>query len=193
MSEKMKVEDKKCMTPKFRAAFANVFEPKAFEQQEPKFSIVMLFPKNQDLTSLKKAAFNAAVEKFGPKEKWPKNMRLPFRDGNEKTDLDGYADHIFVSASTKQRPGVVDQKLAPITKEDQTFYSGCFARATLIAFAYDKVGNKGVSFSLQNVQKLEDGEPFSGRRKAEDEFDAVADGSDDAGSYPVSSTSDLGF
>jgi hypothetical protein len=85
---------------------------------------------------------------------------------------------------------VVDQRRNAISKEDNTFFSGCYARASLVAFAYDKMGNKGVSFALQNIQKTRDGEPFSGRKKAEDEFDAIEDGSDDAANY---SNSDVGF
>lgn len=182
--QKMDIEKKKCMTPEFQASFPHVFKAHAFnEKQEAKFQLTMLFDKKTDLKVMKEAVYNAAVEKWGKKESWPKGLRMPFRDGNEKQDLQGYAGKIFVAATSKQRPGVVDGKRVPITEEDQQFYAGCYARATLIAFAYDKMGNKGVSFSLQNVQKLRDGEQFSGRRKAEDEFDDVEDGSDDATNY----------
>lgn len=198
MAEKMDIEKKKCLTPEFRVSFPHVFEKHSgFKEQEPKYSIVMLFPKNYDLKELKRAAFNAAIEKWGPKEKWPKNLRMPFRDGDEKQDLQGYEGCYFISASSKQKPQVVgnkkiDGQFPHITKEDDTFYAGCYARATLIAFAYDKLGNKGVSFSLQNVQKLKDGEPFSGRKNADDEFDEVedAEGSDSAENYEDST---MGF
>lgn len=160
----------------------------------------MLFSKSTDLKSLKNAAHNAATEKWGPKEKWPKNMRMPFRDGNEKGDLQGYEDMIFVSASSKLAPQVVSSKKVDgqfprLTKDDEQFYAGCYARATLIAFAYDTMGNKGVSFSLQNVQKLRDGEAFSGRKNADDEFESVEDGSDNESSYGQAEehTDGLGF
>lgn len=196
MAQKASLETKKCITPEFRVSFPHVFEAHSgFEGQEPKYSIVMLFPKTTDLKELKRAALNAAVEKFGPKEKWPKNLRLPFRDGDEKTDLQGYEGHTFVTASSKQRPGIINGQKVPIAKEDETFYAGCYARASLIAHGYDKAGNKGVAFTLQNIQKLRDGEPFSGRKKAEDEFDSVEDGSENPESYETDSESDeaLGF
>lgn len=188
------IEDKKCMTPEFRTSYPNVFKAKSFEGQEPKYGLTMLFSKKADISKLKKAAFNAAVEKWGEdKAKWPKKLRLPFRDGDaEKADMKGYPGHIFVSASSKQKPGVVDQRREAILDE-QAFYAGCYARATLIAFAYDRAGNVGVSFSLQNVQKLRDGERFSGRKAAEDEFDAVEDASDDASAYGKEAEADLGF
>lgn len=200
--EKMDIEKKKCMTPEFRVSFPHVFEPHAFEDQDPKFSCVMLFPKNVDLKELKRAVFNAATEKWGPKDKWPKKMRMPFRDGDEKADLMGYPGTIFVSASSKEsnQPQVIGNKKIdgqfPVLTSEAEFYAGCYARATLIAFAYDKMGNQGVSFSLQNLQKLRDGEAFSGRKKAEDEFDEVDDGSDDAANYGgegEAAATDMGF
>jgi hypothetical protein len=42
------------------------------------------------------------------------------------------------------------------------------------AYAYDKAGNRGVAFGLQNIQKLKDGEAFDGRSKPEDDFQPVA-------------------
>lgn len=196
MAEKMDIEKKKVagkVCPEFRVSFPHVFEPHAFENQTPKYSIVMLFNKKTDLKELKRAAHNAAIEKWGPKEKWPKNLRMPFRDGDEKADLAGYENTIFVSASSKKKVQVVGNRkdesgrFPTLTNEDE-FYAGCFGRATLIAFAYDQMGNRGVSFSLQSVQKTKDGEQFSGRRQAEDEFDETEDSSDDESSY-----SDSGF
>lgn len=185
MTEKMPIEKKKCMTPEFRVSFPQVFNPKAMNaKSEPKFSITMLFNKNTDLANLKRAVFNAANEKYGSKEKWPKNLKLPFRDGdNERGDKPGYENTIFVSASSKQRPGVIDREKNEIMEQDGTFYAGCYARATLIAFAYEQMGNIGVSFALQNIQKLRDGEQFSGKRKAQDEFDTVEDDSSNSDNY----------
>lgn len=191
----MEKEKKYCVTPRFRVSFPHVFEPHSgFENQEPKYSITMLFDSKADLKDLKRAVKNATIEKWGIDEKkWPKNLRSPFRDGDEKSDLQGYEGMIFVSASSKQRPSVVDQKKEKINKEDETFYAGCYARASLIAFAYDAMGNKGISFGLQNVQKLADGEQFSGRKKAEDEFEEVEDESDSKENYSDDEDSDLGL
>jgi len=179
--QKMDIEKKKVFTHKFRVSFPSVFEPKSFQNQPAKYSLVMLFPKKTDLgkrpenaksgVSMKEAVFNCLTEQFGDKSKWPKDLRLPFRDGDQK-DTEGYKGHIFVTASSKKKPGVINQRLEHITSEEE-FYAGCYARATLLAFYYDTAGNKGVSFSLQNIQKLEDGENMSGRKRAEDEFEAT--------------------
>jgi hypothetical protein len=191
--EKMDVNLKKVTTHEFRVSFPQVFAPKSFNNGEPKYSVTMLFPKNVDLAkkpagaksgvSMKEAVFNCLKEEFGAdKAKWPKGLKLPFRDGNEKPDFEGYKDSIFVRASSKKKPGLVDQGLQSITHEE-SFYPGCYARATLIAFYYDTAGNKGVSFSLQNLQKTRDGENMSGRKRAEDEFDSIEDGSESQDNY----------
>jgi len=194
-----KIESVKCVTHEFRVSFPAIFEPKAFEGQEPKYSLVMLFDKKTDLgtpankqrNSLKQAVKNAAEEKWGPREKWPKNLRMPFRDGDEKADKQGYEGTIFVSTSSKLQPGLVGPSNQPILNP-KDFYAGCYARAEVIAFAYDKAGNKGVSFSLQNIQKTRDGEAFSGRRDAASVFDAVEDTSEDASSYDDAKDSSAG-
>jgi hypothetical protein len=181
---KVDISKKKVITPEFRVSFPAIHEPKAFNNQAPKYSLVALFPKNTDISSVKKAAEWAAVEEWGTdKKSWPKGIKFPFRDGNEKQDQSGYKDHIFVSASSKQKVGLIDKNRNPIL-EPSEFYAGCYARASMIAFAYDVNGNKGVSFSLQNVQKTHDGIPFSGRKRAEDEFEEFKsdEETDDVGS-----------
>lgn len=184
MADKGNIAARKVTTPKFRVSFPHVFKPHAFnDKQEPKFSVVMLFDKKTDISAMEKAADAAAIDKWGTdKKKWPKGLRMPFRDGNEKGDLKGYKNATVVSASSKEPPGVVDQGRQAIL-DANAFYAGCYARATLIAFAYDQMGNRGVSFSLQNLQKLGDGEKFSGRKAAEDDFDEVEDDSDSPDSY----------
>lgn len=157
----------KTMTPSFRVSFPSVFEATSgFEGQEAKFSITMLFPKETDLSGMKKLVDEAIAEKWG--NKVPKDLRSPFRDGDEK-ELDGYAGHTYVKATSKTRPGIVDKDLVPIISSSD-FYAGCYARATVTVFAYDRTGNKGVSFGLQNIQKLDDGEAFSGKKSAEEDF-----------------------
>lgn len=182
--KKVDIEKKKVMTPKFRVSFPKVFEAEAFdENQKAKFSLVMLFDKKENLKKMKNAAAAAMFEKFGKQSEWPKNYKWPFRDGDEERgDVDGYENTIFVNASSTKRPGLVNQKLEGIIDEED-FYAGCYARAELIAFAFEKKGNKGVAFSLQNVQKLGDGEAFSGKKKAEDVFDEVELDEDDESNY----------
>ena len=56
--------------------------------------------------------------------------------------------------------------------EPEEIYSGCYVRASINAYAFNIQGNSGVSFGLNNIQKVRDGEPLGGGgSKAEDDFD----------------------
>ena len=169
------------MSPKFRASYANVFVPRAInEGDDPKYSITMLIPKSDKagIASMKAAAKAAIVDKWGDKP--PKNLRTPFRDGDDEDEDRGeaYKGMIFIYASGKSKPGIVDKSKNPIESPDE-FFSGCFARATVNAFAYDTKGNKGVSFGLNNIQMLAKGEHLDGRTSAEEDFDDYSDDLDD--------------
>jgi len=177
------------ITPEARASYAFVLKQgKPMPGKEPKYSISLLFPKDADFTLAKKMASDALQEKFGarladlnstdPKKKaaaeaFKARLKSPFRDQGEK-DSAGYEPGcIFITATAKNRPGVVDASGADILEERQV-YSGCYVRASLRAFAYDVDGGVGVAFGLQNVQKLRDGEPLGGRSRPEDDFEPVA-------------------
>ena len=58
-----------------------------------------------------------------------------------------------------------------ITDPDEV-YAGAIVRASVTSFSYDVSGNKGVSFALNNVQKIRDGERLDGRARAQDDFQA---------------------
>lgn len=171
------------LTPEARFSFPAFFtatKPKgAPPEQKAKFGGTLLFKKDEDLSLLKEAVVAVLTEKFGAKDKWPKNIRLPFRDQGDK-EHEGYEKGaIFITCLSTRKPGVVNHKAEYI--DDETLvYPGCYGRCTVRAFWYEASGNKGVSFGLQNVQKTRDGESLGSRMRAEDEFDAVA-GSDPMG------------
>lgn len=179
MASNAKIEP--VITPFFRVAFPHVFKPYSFNpEQEAKFSVVMLFDPEDQMSEDDQKKFRAmkAMVKAVAKAKWPSGIpsgiRNPFRKGEEKPSLEGYAGKIFAPATTKMKPGLVDRNNQPII-DPAEFYGGCYARASVNAFAYDRMGNRGVSFGLQNIQKVRDGDPFSGRKKAEDTFSAIDD------------------
>ena len=134
--------NRRVVSPIFRVSFPAVFEAKAFDGGEPKFSLAMLWKADAKLDDLKKLVDEAAQEFF--KGKIPANMKRPLRDGMEKDGVDGYGKGIiFASASSKQAPGIINLDNTRIVSP-QEFYAGCYARATLTAYGYDQKGNKGV-------------------------------------------------
>lgn len=169
------IAKKKCITPTGIASYPHLFKAHSFQGGAPKFSLELRFSKKDDLSPLKKAAHWAAVERWGEdKANWPKRLRSPFKDGDEKADeKPEYEGLIYIRASSKTQPGIVERDgVTEIITADK-LYAGCYARAELIAFAYDTAGNVGIGFALLNVQKIKDGEALGGKRKAREVFEAV--------------------
>lgn len=156
----------KVITGKVRFSYAHVFEPTSVEEgQEKKYGVSLIIPK-KDKKTLKKIeeAVQAALEEGKAKldGKIPRNYKNPLRDGDEeRPDDDAYADAMFVNANSTRKPGLVDANLDPIMARED-FYSGCYGRASINFFAFNVRGNKGVAAGLNNIQKLEDGEPLGG-------------------------------
>lgn len=163
----------------FRMAFGNIFKPKGFDEGKPKYSLVMLFSKDQDISELENAAKKIAISYFN--NKIPPKFNSPFKDGNEPNDEgnihDGYPGNIAIKADSSSKPGIVDQNVQPILDQAE-FKSGDYARATVTAAAYDFKGKKGVKFYLNNIQKVKDGEAFGAAVDPTKEFDAVGGGED---------------
>jgi len=185
MASKIKT---RIMTPAFRVAFPSVFKTKHNDLSgADEYSLVALFPKDADLSEIKKLIVAVATEKFGPREKWPKKMNIPLRNqadrANEEGKLpDGYvAGAYYLNLKSKDKPGVVDQSVAPIIDQSE-FYGGCWAKASINCYAYSKMGNSGVAFGLGNVQKIKDDKPFGNRKRAEEEFSAVETSNEDSAS-----------
>lgn len=175
---------KKVSTPIFRVSFPSVFEASSYEGGAPKFSVCAVFTpalftaRDKELWAAMNAlADEVSMERFKKKlAQLPGNFKKPFRDGAEKEDLEGFgAGKTFCNFSSKMRPGIIGINRELITNADE-FYPGCYARATITAYAYDNVG-KGVAFGLQNLQKLKDGDRLDSRTDANDDF---ADDVDDA-------------
>ena len=169
----------KIITPQAVLSYPHLFEPNLPPgASEAVYSCALVFEKGTDLGELRKAAIAAANEKFGNKAEAlvrDGKLRLPFRtDAEDK----GYPEGaVFMNVKNKSKPGIVsiyagaDGK--PTSIEDPAqIYAGCKVRASLRAYAYDVSGNKGVAFSLGNLQKLADGDRLDGRVKASDEFEA---------------------
>lgn len=186
------------MTPEFRVSYPSVFKPKLNDLNgKQEYSLQALFPKGADLTKLK-ALCQAACEKKWGKEpaKWPANLRTPFRDQGDRAKTNdqgkrvlpaGYEEGAkYLNLKSERKPGVVDQNVQPIIDETQ-FYAGCYAQATIQAFAYDQKGNRGVSFGLQNIQKTRDGQPFGNVTKAEDDFAPVSASAEGGGDSKAAS------
>lgn len=164
----------KVVTGKVRFSYLHVWEPTSIDESaEKKYSVSLIIPKSdkKTLAAIEKAIENAVEvgkAKFGGKV--PAKLKTPLRDGDiDRPDDAAYENAMFINASSKAKPGVVDANLQAIITQDE-LYSGCYGRASINFYAYDAKGNKGVAAGLNNIQKLEDGEPLGGKASAESDF-----------------------
>lgn len=157
-----------------RFSYEHVFEPSAIDDvSEKKFSVSCIIPKTDKKTiDTVKAAIKAAYEigvtsKFGGKK--PSVWMNPLRDGDtDRADDEAYENAMFINASCKTRPGVVDKARQPITNQEE-FYSGCYGYVSINFFPFSKP-KMGIAAGLNNVMKVKDGEPLGGRVSAESDF-----------------------
>lgn len=170
------METTKVVTGKVRFSYANVFEPKALNEGDtPKYSVCLLIPKSDTKTvdKIKKAIEAAKVagkavlaDKNG---KIPSTVKNPLRDGDdERGDDPAFEGMYFINANSHRKPSIVDKDLEPIMSQEE-FYSGCYGRASLNFYAYN-VQSKGIAAGLNNLQKLEEGEPLAGGSTASEDF-----------------------
>ena len=168
----------KVITGKARFSYANVWEPKSINGGDEKYSVSLIISKDDTKTVAEiKAAIEAAKQegkaKFGGKI--PANLKLPLRDGDvDRPDDEAYKNSYFVNANSKDKPQIVDKNVKPILDQSEV-YSGCYGRASITFYAFNQNGNKGIACGLGNIQKLADGEPLSGRSRAEDDFSSADD------------------
>ncbi|ATW32046.1 DUF2815 family protein [Bacteriophage APSE-2] len=166
-----------------RLAFPELFEPTQVSGQGAfKYRANFLIPKSRtDLIEEIKAGIKHVIgEKWGNKdiEKIYNSIcnnpnRFCLRDGDSK-EYDGYAGNLYLSASNKSRPLVIDRNTSPLTAQDGRPYSGCYVNATVEFYGYDNNG-KGVSASLRGVQFFRDGDAFTGGGVASvEEFDDLS-------------------
>ena len=171
----IKNTDTKVVTGKVRFSYLHVFEPYAMEEgQEKKYSVCLLIPKSDKdtlnrINAAIKAATQAGLSLWGGKI--PPNLKLPLRDGDvDREGQDEYKNHYFINASSKTKPGIVDAAINPILDSTE-IYSGCYGRASVNFYPFNKAGSKGVACGLNNLQKLADGDYLGGRSKPEDDFE----------------------
>jgi hypothetical protein len=161
----------KVITPPAMLSYPHLDKPQAPQagsnpNAKAKYSATFVFEPGSDLRELEAAARLAAEERWPGKSAvmfQKKQLKWPFRTDAESK---GYAnDSTFINCRTEQKPGVVlatagpDGKPQVVADEDirSTVYPGCIVRGSVRAFAYDISGNRGVSFALNNIQKLADG------------------------------------
>lgn len=173
---------RKVVTGEVRLSYARLITPKKNDREQDVWSTVILIDKGDKATLARlRAAAQVALDEGIANGKLRKGTTLKngwstMKDGDDRDDLDEapeYAGHFYMNVNAYRRPGVVDRHKDPITDE-RDIYSGCYARVSLTAYAFKTDQNKGITFGLENVQKLRNGDPLGGHQSSpDDDFDEV--------------------
>jgi hypothetical protein len=145
-----------------RLSFPNLFTAKSINDSEPKFGAAFLIDKEKGKATLD--ALNTTIRAVAA-EKWPKGMpkgvKVCLHEGSEK-EYDGYDESVmFISASSKKRPVVVNRLRQPVAEGDaQCPYAGCYVNAVVNLWAQDNQFGKRINASLEAVQFVKDGSAF---------------------------------
>ena len=161
--------------------YPNVFEARSFEGAEPKFSMTYLLePDHPSVAEINKAISQVAKEKWGDKaEATLKTLRTAgktcLKDGDAK-DNEAFKGFLYVSASSKTRPTVVDRDgVTELGVADGRPYGGCYVSGYVDIWAMDNKFGKRIVASLGGVQFHSHGEPLTGSGGKPDTFQAIDD------------------
>ena len=160
------------LTPECIIVYPELFEPKSFNNSDPKYSAVFLIDQSADIAPLRGAVKAAAMRKWpGQQPDFYTKLNLPIKNGASKAiDKNGnpdatnfYHGRYYISAKSKWQPQIVNTFGEYITDLEDV-YGGCVVKAYLKFFGYEFMGKLGVSPGLQAVCKIKDGDPIGGGR-----------------------------
>lgn len=184
-------------TPTGAASYPHLFKAVAAEEGgKPKYAITIVLSEEAQQTdefkAMKQAAFSLGVERFGKdfeSKVLSGALHWPFKKdgaGGTTPKYPQIPNAVVMAFRSDAPPGVVsrvpisvtDNRPKPITEADQKpgnpdeIYPGALVRAVVSLFAFDRGVKKGISFGLNNVQKMGEGVRLDSRKAASDDFDA---------------------
>jgi hypothetical protein len=155
-----------------RLSYPSLFKATSFsEDQEKKFSATFLIEKGSDtekqiFDEIRRCAKNA----FGDKaksvvEKQDASQRQLLKDGDEKTDdsgdvANGYAGHVYLKATSKTAPLVIDRSRQKVTEDQNLIYGGCIVNAQIDIWSQKNKFGNFINCKLLAVQFWEDAPAF---------------------------------
>ncbi len=188
-------KSKRILTPRFRVSYAHIFKPQDNDDGSKVYSVTMIFDPSEDLSEMRALVKETKEIKWGNRKPTGKSEPT-FRKGtqyDEEENPNGYdlkknpeykgmiictaksyGQAVNVVKVNKSKPKGDPKRLITITDPSE-FYSGCYAKASVTTYAYEKRGKNGVSFGLQNLIKVGDGEPLVKYANPHDDFGEMDD------------------
>jgi len=155
------------VTPFATLAFPALFTPRRRVKDDPTsqlvYSATLIFSPDEQNTPAFEALKAAARDEF--KAKYPDKKMVgayanPFRKGSE-VDYEGFGEEdIYIAVRTTDKPAVNDVWGNEIPdSEAKKVFAGQLVRAYVNPWAYDKSGNRGVTFFLNGIQIIDANRP----------------------------------
>jgi hypothetical protein len=170
-------------TPLARLSYPHLFKKvRAQGSTKEQYSCSLIFPAGTDLSGLRTLAADVAKAQWGDKaiDMIQKGIiRSPFLKGDDPKWADKPAmgpGVVFIRCGAQQKPKVVDQKRLDV--DEDRIYPGMYVYAMVHAFAWEHPANgKGVSFGIDAVQIVRDGERLGGGSNVDvnSAFDEIPD------------------
>jgi len=164
---------------KARLALPSIWQP--FEEGG-KYNACLIIEDQDVVERCEKAAKELINEKWRGAIKSKKALKNYYlHDGEEKEQYEGFAGNMYISASNKSKPTIVDRDgRTPLTEKDGRPYSGCWVFAYIQLWAQSNQWGKGVNATLRGLQFVADDTPFAGAPPMElDEFEELEPIGDD--------------
>ncbi|MDQ3023023.1 MAG: DUF2815 family protein [bacterium] len=136
---------------------------------EPAYSVTAIIPRDHPaIAELEAAEDEVAKAKWGTKAAATvKTLRAAgkttVKDGDTKTNYDGFEGNAFVSMRAKQnqKPNVYTSRGEAIG-DDGTVYSGCYAHVICSVWAQENGYGKRLNAQVTGVKFTRDGDSFGG-------------------------------
>jgi hypothetical protein len=171
----------KFITPTARLSYVYVVTPRKSDDGSERYQCTVLIPKADTGTIAKiKGLVDNAKKKDAAKIAGNGGVKNPLLDGDAKIDGEfQYSDesvrgHFFLRCASPKKPEIVDKNLDEII-DPREIYSGMWGKVSINFYGWKNSTGRGIGAGLGNIQKVKDGEAFSGGARAKDEFSAVED------------------
>ncbi len=161
-----------------RLSFPALFEaaPQMGDATKLKFEATILLPPDTDIAPLHAALKKAVLDKFGELIPLAPD-KYPIKDCEAKTaakPLKGYLSGWHcITTKSDYAPELFDQRVKPLI-DQEALYAGCWVNLFCKAYGYNVKGNRGVTFGLNAVQLVRDGDRLDGRVSGVKAFAPVA-------------------
>lgn len=193
------IKENEVLTGPVRLSYANIWEPRPpMNGGKPVYSASLIISKDDDKTlraikaKIKAMMTNPKViEKVGGSANiHSKRLRIPLRDGDaDRPEDEAYANSYFINVKSSETnpPKIFDRKGNEIIDKAEV-YSGCYVRAIIQFYGYNRSGNIGIGAGLIALQKWKDDEALGGVSVSASDFD---DGFSDGSSADESADDDI--